>query len=297
MQMNNKSYQRHVEIALEYIEHHIDSDLSLQTLSNIVGFSPYHFNRIFHAVTGNSLHQYIIEQRLNCCANHLLYDNCNITKIALDHGFATPSSFAKAFKEQFGCTPTQYKETKKRKYPISFAKIAFQKFSFDAEVEKHFSKVVLPDLQTICIGVKGLSEIWENSEIEQAYLHIIRWLNVNSRISSDTKICGVTLDTPEVQTLSSCRYYACATIDSYVNDEYLAFRKFQTSGTYICCRINRGAKDFAARFFRYMDYLYGFYMSSLHLSPDYRPFVEFYERSSDGNIYINFCVPVKNSKK
>lgn len=297
MQMNNKSYQKRVEMALEYIEHHIGSDLSLQTLSNIAGYSPYHFNRIFHAVIGESLYQFILKRRLNCCANHLLYENCDITKIALDYGFATSSSFSKAFKEQFGCTPTQYKETKERKYPIEFAKVAFQKFSFDEEIEKLFSKTALPDLQTVCIGVRGLSEIWENPEIEKAYQQIIHWLNVNNKTTPNTRICGVTIDTPEVQALSSCRYYACATVDAYVYDEYLTFRKFRTSGAYICCRIDRGVKNFAACFFRYMDYLYGFYMASLNLSPDYRPFVEFYERNKDGNIYINFCVPVKNSKK
>jgi AraC family transcriptional regulator len=296
MNLNSFSYKRQIELALEYTEHNIDSDLSLQTLSKIAGFSPYHFHRIFHAVTGKSLHRYILERRLNYCAGFLLYEDCDITRIALDYGFPSSSSFARSFKKQFGCTPTQFKKTKERKYPVKFAEMALQEILFDPELEKHFCESVLPDLKTICVGVTGISETWESPEINRAYEQIFTWLKENKKLTPDTKICGVTIDTPEVQDLSSCRYYACATVESYIYDEHLAYRIFQTSGTYICCKINRGIKDFAAYFFRHMDYLYGFYMLSHNFSPDNRPFVEFYERMPDGEIYIHFCVPVKKAR-
>ncbi|ACL76978.1 transcriptional regulator, AraC family [Ruminiclostridium cellulolyticum H10] len=297
MIMNSIFYQKKIEQALEYAEYNIGSDLSLQTISKIAGFSPYHFHRIFHSVTGKSLHQYILERRLNNCASKLLYEDCDITRIALDFGFSSSSSFARSFKKHFGCTPTQYKKTKDRKYPVPFSEIVLQQISFDPELEKHFNEIVLADLRTICIGVTGLSEVWENPEINRAYEQIFTWLKENKKFTSDTKICGITMDTPEVQNLSSCRYYACATAESYIHDEHLAYRVFQTSGNYICCKINRCIKDFAACFFKHMDYLYGFYMVSHKFSPDNRPFVEFYERMPDGDIYIHFCVPVKNSKK
>lgn len=77
-------YQKQVEIALDYIDRNIATDLSLNTIANVAGFSPYHFHRIFHAITGKRLHSYILERRLGFCANQLLYENCDITKIALD---------------------------------------------------------------------------------------------------------------------------------------------------------------------------------------------------------------------
>ncbi|WP_155987807.1 AraC family transcriptional regulator [Gorillibacterium massiliense] len=294
--MSDPSYQKQIEQALEYAEHHMDSDLSLQTLSKIAGFSPYHFHRIFHAVTGKNLHPYIQERRLNNCASRLLYEDCEITEMTLDYGFATPSSFARSFKKQFGCTPTQYKKTKERKFPVPFAELPLQDIRFDAEMEKRFYEAALSDLSTVCIGITGISETWDNPEITRAYEQIFKWLKENQKVTPHTKICGVTMDTPEVQSLSSCRYYACATVESYVYDERLAYRIFQTSGAYICCKMNRGINDFADHFFRHMDYLYGFYMASHHYSPDNRPFVEFYERMPDGELYICFCVPVKKSK-
>ncbi len=297
MNTNNYIYKKQIELVMEFTEHNICSDLSLHTLSKIAGFSPYHFHRIFHSVTGKSLHQFILERRLNNCASRLLYEDGDITNIAMDFGFSSSSSFARSFKKYFGCTPTQYKKTKERKYPVAFAEIPIQQVSFDPELEKHFDEIVLPDLKAVCIGVNGLSEVWENPEINRAYEMIFTWLKESNRLTQNTKIFGVTMDTPEVQNLSSCRYYACAASESYILDECLAYRVFQTSGKYICCKINRSIKDFATYFFRHMDYLYGFYMVAHKLSPDNRPFVEFYERMPDGDIYINFCVPIKNSKK
>lgn len=290
-------YQKQIELALEYIEYNIGSDLSLQTISKIAGFSPYHFHRIFHSVTGKNLHQYILERRLNNCANQLIYEDRDITRIALESGFSSSSAFARNFRKHFGCTPSQYKKTKERKHPVPFAEIPLQQISFDPEMEKQFAEVVLPDLMTVCIGVTGISEAWENPEINKAYEQIFVWLKKNNRYTPNTRICGVTIDSPEVQDFSLCRYYACATVESHIHDEYLAYRVFQTSGKYICCKINRLIEDFAEYFFKCMDYLYGYFMGVHKFSPDNRPFVEFYERMPNGDIYINFCVPVKDSKK
>lgn len=289
-------YEKRVEEILEYIENNIEnSDLSLNKLASLVGFSPYHFHRIFHAVTGESLHKYILECKLNRCAGKLLYEDCDITKIALDYGFATSSSFSKSFKQQFKCTPSQYKKIKDRSYPAAFANISFQKFLYNSDIEKYFSKVKLPNIKAVCLGVTGLSENWENLEIEKAYKQIFAWLSENRKYTKNTKICGITLDSPEVRPLSSCRYYACATVEDYVQDDQLSFRSFETEGTYICCRIERSIKNFASSFFQYMDYLYGFYMVSHNVSPDSRPFVEFYEKGAKEKLFINFCVPVKNN--
>jgi len=290
-------YQKQIELVLEYIEHNIGSDLSLQNLSKIAGFSPYHFHRIFHSVTGKNLHQYILERRLNNCAMQLLYKDRDITEIALDFGFSSSSAFARSFKKHFGYTPTQYKITKVRKHPVPFAEIPRKQFSLDPDWEKQFSEIMLPDLTAVCIGVTGISEGWENPEINRAYEQIFAWLKENNRYTQNTQICGITMDSPEVQDFSQCRYYACATVESYIHDEFLACRVFQTSGKYICCRMNRHLDHFADCFFQYMDYLYGFFMVSHGFSPDNRPFVEFYERSPNGDIYIHFCVPVKSSKK
>lgn len=287
-------YKLSVEAAFEYIDNNIDSDLSLQTISNAVGFSPYHFHRIFLAITGKTLHEYILIRKLNLAANQLLYNVCDITEIALNTGFSSPSAFSKSFKDMFGCTPTQYKENKERRYPSEFAKLSFPEYKYDNFIEQCFYKMTLPDLQTLCIGINGLSESFENPKIEKAYQQIFEWLRENPAYKS-SQICGITVDTPEVKNLHECRYYACTSVASFVYSEKLTFRTFKTSGQYICCKMNRSEKAFADKFFRYAQYLYGFYLQQHQLLPDARPFVEFYEAAANENVNIIFCVPVKKA--
>ncbi|WP_234124523.1 helix-turn-helix domain-containing protein [Clostridium hydrogenum] len=289
------SYKLRIEAALEYLDNNIDSDLSLQALSKIAGFSPYHFHRIFYAITGTSLHEYVLTRKLNIAASQLLYETCDITKIALDSGFSTPSAFSKNFKKLFRCTPTQYKAYKERKYPVRFAKISFPEYTYDSHIDKCFYETTLSNLKTLCIGVTGLSESFENPEIEKAYHEIFYWLKKNP-LNSEIKICGITVDTPEVQALDSCKYYACAAVKDYVFTDTLTFRTFKTSGQYICCKMNRNQKNFAEIFFKYMRYLYGFYLVQHQLLPDFRPFVEFYGADANNNITITFCVPVKKAR-
>jgi AraC family transcriptional regulator len=289
-------YQHSVEKVLEYLDNNIDSDLTLAVLSHEAGFSPFHFHRIFHSYTGKSLHQYILERRLTLAANQLLYKSCDITEIALRHGFSTPSAFSRSFKELFHCTPTKYRLDQHREYPASFANITFPNYSYDEEIHMCFSPVNLTDLQTLCLGVTGLSESFLNPKIEQAFHTIFSWLKSHGA-SPTTKICGITVDSPEVTSLADCKYYACTTVDTQISSETLAYRTFHTAGSYICCKMKREQPDFAEQFFYRMKYFYGYYLEQYQLVPDYRPFVEFYERDEQGNLMILFCVPVKNSKK
>ena len=61
---------------------------------------------------GNSIHAYIIEQRLEKAASLLLDSDLNITEASAAVGYSKPSNFAAAFKKKYGVIPKQYKEQK-----------------------------------------------------------------------------------------------------------------------------------------------------------------------------------------
>src|SRR5262249_1425322 len=56
---------RRLETALEYIQAHLGQgeDLTLAAVARQVGYSPYHFARLFHRATGESLHQLVLRER------------------------------------------------------------------------------------------------------------------------------------------------------------------------------------------------------------------------------------------
>ena len=74
---------------LAYIDNNLKDDLSLNTLARVSGYSEYHFHRIFHALTGKTLHEYVCERRIIAAAARLLYERNSVPRIAFDCGFSS----------------------------------------------------------------------------------------------------------------------------------------------------------------------------------------------------------------
>ncbi|MBT8338578.1 MAG: helix-turn-helix transcriptional regulator, partial [Desulfatitalea sp.] len=86
----------------DYVESHLDDDLTLSSLARVAHFSPFHFHRIFSAVVGESLNRFIQRVRVEKAASQLLLNpKKSITEIALDCGFSSAATFARAFREAF----------------------------------------------------------------------------------------------------------------------------------------------------------------------------------------------------
>lgn len=92
-----------------YINHHLDEDLSLNQLADFFFVSKYHIAHIFKDNMGISIHQYILKKRLHACKNAIL-SGMALTKIYTQYGFNDYTVFYRAFKKEFGMSPTAYRE-------------------------------------------------------------------------------------------------------------------------------------------------------------------------------------------
>lgn len=103
-------YISRINRVLDYIEMHLDEELSLQTLANVAHFSPFHFHRIFKAIVGETLNQFIQRLRVEKAAGILVGNpNRSITEVALDCGFSSSATFARAFKDFFHISASQWR--------------------------------------------------------------------------------------------------------------------------------------------------------------------------------------------
>lgn len=106
-------YFQSVYKVVHFIEMHYAEDLDLDTLAKLSGFSKYHFHRIFLSIVGENLNAFIRKVRLSKSTGKLA-NGLNVTEVAMQSGYETPASFAKAFKERFGFSPKEFSKKFRR---------------------------------------------------------------------------------------------------------------------------------------------------------------------------------------
>ena len=103
-------YTVRINRVIDFIDTHLGEKLQLADLARVATFSPYHFHRLFRAFTGEPLYRFIQRLRIEKAATQLVErPRTSVTEVALDCGFSSSSSFARAFKEHFGESATEYR--------------------------------------------------------------------------------------------------------------------------------------------------------------------------------------------
>jgi AraC family transcriptional regulator len=106
-----ETYHSRFRKVLEYIDSHLDDDLTIDRLSNVSVFSKYHFHRQFSEFLGISVYKYIQLTRLKRASYQLAFRNqMQIIDIALASGYENHESFSRAFKKSIGQTPSEFRE-------------------------------------------------------------------------------------------------------------------------------------------------------------------------------------------
>lgn len=105
----DKEITKKIEIVTEHIQKNFDKPLSNELLAKLVGYHPYYLNRVFKQITGDTLHQYILNYRLSIASELLLSTTKTIAEIAEKSGFNNQISFINAFKKIYRLSPTAFR--------------------------------------------------------------------------------------------------------------------------------------------------------------------------------------------
>lgn len=114
MTSKRAEYTARINRVMDHIDRNLSEDLTLEVLAREANLSPYHFHRIFHAMVGETLRQFVGRLRLERAASRLLAEpDLAVTNIALDLGFSSPSTFARSFKAHFGVSASAWRQDRK----------------------------------------------------------------------------------------------------------------------------------------------------------------------------------------
>ena len=223
--MNNRYV---IEQILQKIEDELDT-VTHEELIRFSGFSYFHFHRLFCAYTGESVKQYVKRIRLERAAHDLNYKQCNITEVAMNSGYATPSAFNKAFRECFGMNPKAYRhQTPKIKEYPAMQPVRIEKLeAFEVYCTRHIGDYNL------------IGEAWERL---MAFAYHQKIKHKKKLLGKDAWAIGIGYDNPDVTATDKLRSDACISADDEVECPEGVSKKKIAKGSYAVF-LHKGSYD------------------------------------------------------
>lgn len=99
-----------IQNTIDYIEDHLNQEISIADLAEKAGLSQFYYQRLFHRLVKKPVAEYIRLRRMAKAVDILLDEKQRILDIAQELGFETHEHFSRTFKNTYGMTPTEYRK-------------------------------------------------------------------------------------------------------------------------------------------------------------------------------------------
>jgi AraC family transcriptional regulator len=186
-------YSRRIERVVAHIGNHLDEPLDLGRLAAVACFSPYHFHRIYRAITGETAADTLRRLRLHHAAGELVQGVAPVTAIARQAGYRSIAAFTRAFSAGYGIAPSAYRRAG-RLVPPSSAAAETEIAMYDVSI-RHFQPVRLA----------ALRHSGDYMEIGTTFERIFAWAVGRGLIGPQTRSIGVYYDDPDAVPVASLR--------------------------------------------------------------------------------------------
>lgn len=111
--MKNKDDIHTFAYVIKYVKANVSENIKSEDVADRIGMSRSYFSTRFREMTGETFHSFLIGQKLREAKRRIEEGTDSITMIASDLGYDHFHYFTKMFLKQYGCTPSEYRESKK----------------------------------------------------------------------------------------------------------------------------------------------------------------------------------------
>jgi AraC family transcriptional regulator len=311
-------YVARINRVFDYIDAHLAEPLDLATLAAVACVSPWHFHRVFQALTGETLADRVRRRRVELAAMRLVADpSVAALTIALDVGFGSAEVFTRAFRAHFAVTPTAWRRGANRawarRHDAQLRKIrqANRKRNQAAATGfnlglggwpvGHHAKTggrpmdveikTLPEARVAYMRYVGP---YGSSAITEMWQRFNDWAQAQGLMSPRRRMYGVSQDNPKLTAPDKLRYDACVEVDDKFKPSGDIGVQTIRGGRYACAKFTGTAAEISEAWMRFMrDWLPG-----SRLQPDDAPAIELYDTdfTIDPKTYAFsclLCMPVK----
>ncbi|AUP80632.1 AraC family transcriptional regulator [Flavivirga eckloniae] len=194
---------------LSMLDDKFKEEITVQDIENTAFYSYRNINRIFLSLHQETIGQYQKRLRLEKAAEYLKFSNQSIADIAYDVGYSEISSFSKAFKKHFRCSPSIFRNS--YDYRQNLTKKIVLDEEFDEDYKPEYTVEELPDLKIMYLtyygdydNIKAIKDIWE-----QLVIYALK----KKVLHDKTPFIGEILDDEEITDVLKCRYNAAVVLD------------------------------------------------------------------------------------
>jgi AraC family transcriptional regulator len=207
--VNIERYEHRVNRAIALIDRQIGQDLSIQRLADEAHLSPFHFHRIFSALTGESVHSMTSRIRMQrALALTRRGERPQWKAVAAAVGYRSPDVFSRAFKRHFGCAPSQFDlqqwwSTRHDREAVMNVSRYFLRPA--PPLSKDFHVEIVPRPAADLIVSRATGGYLDPDVLIAAYERISEASHLLA-VARQGRLSGASQDDPELVPLSRCRY-------------------------------------------------------------------------------------------
>ena len=212
-------YVERVNRAIDHIIRNLAQPLKLEVVSAAACFSPFHFHRIFKALLGETLNQFVKRQRLERALYLMSHaPKRSMTDVALDFGFGSSSDFSRSFKQHFGASPRAFdldtfRNTRREEFEryLSSRDGGPRFTSLPAGENPDGFEVQLRDLPARTVAYIRVLDPYREGVAQAACERLLDW--AIKRGLADGQWLGYMWEEPEIVALKDCRYDVALVVD------------------------------------------------------------------------------------
>jgi AraC family transcriptional regulator len=267
---SRQTYSDKIDLVMDYIYAHLSEELSLETLASVACFSPFHFHRIFLAITGETPRDYIERCKLERAANRLCTaPERSVLETALECGYSSVSVFSRAFKKHYRIAPSAFLKKHIHDYHSIDAAESKRQRTY---TEDDFATLRFQNLPACHYAYKQVFSGY-SSGIPISWSRLLCYAESHDLLEKETVYFGIPFDNPGITPRDKCRYRACITVGkSFVQQKGEIRTAEIQAARYVLYPFKGRREDISDAY----ALLYGGWLPQSGYIPDDKPTLELY---------------------